>query len=240
MKKSLQLAIPKPCHENWNAFTPTRKGGFCQSCSKEVIDFTRYTDEQVKEYFRSLPQNTCGRFRPNQLKTYTLVEPSPAPRLTWLSVFLSSIMLFFTTRFMQAQSLPKPNTEQVHIKTEINQQTSNARKQLITGVVKSTEDGTPLPGVNVVLKGTVNGTVTDANGEFELQIAKLTGNEVLVFSFIGLKTIEYPLGSLQPPQKLMVEMELDTAVLAGEIIMGGIGTRKISLRRLWWRIKGLF
>jgi len=240
MKKSLQLAIPKPCHENWNAFTPTSKGGFCQSCSKEVIDFTRYTDEQVKEYFRSLPQNTCGRFRPNQLKTYSLVELSPAPRLTWLSVFLSGIMLFLTSRFAQAQSLPKPITEQVHVKGEINQQTNTTRKQLITGVVNSTEDGTPLPGVNVVLKGTANGTVTDANGEFELQIAKLTGNEVLVFSFIGLKTIEYPLGSLQPPQKLMVEMELDTAVLAGEIIMGGIGTRKISLCRLWWRIKGLF
>ncbi|MBX2969219.1 MAG: carboxypeptidase-like regulatory domain-containing protein [Cyclobacteriaceae bacterium] len=149
-------------------------------------------------------------------------------------------MLFLTSRFAQAQSLPKPTTEQVHVKGKINQQTNTTRKQLITGIVNSTEDGTPLPGVNVVLKGTVNGTVTDANGEFELQIAKLTGTEVLVFSFIGLKTIEYPLNNPQISQKMVVEMELDTAVLAGEVIMGGIGTRKISFRRLWWRIKGLF
>jgi hypothetical protein len=240
MKKSLQLTIPKPCHENWNAFTPTRKGGFCQSCSKEVIDFTRYTDEQVIDYFKSRPQNTCGRFRPNQLKTYTLVEPKTTPRLGWLSLFLGGIMLFFTSRFTQAQSLPKTNTEQIHVKGELNQSTSTTRKLRITGVVNSLEDGTPIPGVNVFLKGTVNGTATDVNGEFELQIAKLTGTEVLVFSFIGLKTIEYPLGTIQPLQKLVIEMELDTAVLAGEIIMGGIGTRKISLRRLWWRIKGLF
>lgn len=239
MKKSLQLTIPSPCHENWNTFTPTRRGGFCQSCSKEVIDFTQYTDEQVKDYFKSRPQNTCGRFRPNQLKTYMLVEPKAAPRLGWLSLFLSGIMLLFTSRFAQAQSLPKPTTEQVHVKCEINQQTNTTRKQLITGIVNSTEDGTPLPGVNVVLKGTVNGTATDANGEFELQIAKLTGTEVLVFSFIGLKTIEYPLGTTQPLQNLVIEMEMDIVAL-GEVIMGGVGTRKISLRRLWWRIKGLF
>lgn len=238
MKKSLQLTIPKPCHENWNAFTPTLKGGFCQSCSKEVIDFTRYTDEQVKDYFKSRPQNTCGRFRPNQLKTYTLVEPKATPRLGWLSLFLGGIMLFFTSRFTQAQSLPKTHTEQIHVKGELNQSTSTTRKLRITGVVNSLEDGTPIPGVNVFLKGTVNGTATNANGEFELLVEKLIGTEVLIFSFVGLKTIEHPLGTTQPTQNITIEMEMDIVAL-GEVIMGGVGTRKVSFRRLWWKIKGL-
>jgi hypothetical protein len=239
MKKSLQLTIPSPCHENWNTFTPTHKGGFCQSCSKEVIDFTQYTDEQVKDYFKSRPQNTCGRFRPNQLKTYMVIEPKATPRLGWLSLLLSGIMLFFTSRFTQAQSLPKPGIEQIHVNGEIHQQTSTTSKLRLTGVVKSLEDGTPLPGVNVMLKGTVNGTATDANGEFELEIAKLTSTEVLVFSFIGLKTIEYPITKTQPLQKLTIEMELDTIAL-GDVMIGAVSTRKISFRRLWWRIKGLF
>lgn len=238
MKKSLQLSISKPCHENWNAFTPTGNGGFCQSCKKEVIDFTRFTDEQLIEYFKSLPQNTCGKFRQEQLKTYPLLEPKRAPRLTWFSVLLSSIMLFFTSRFTQAQDLPKPTTEQVYVKGEITQTTS-AKRISITGVVKSIDDNTPIPGVNVILKGTVNGTVTDANGEFELQLLKSSGTEVLLFSFVGFKTVEYPLGE-QPPQKLTIAMEMDTTALGEVVLIGGICARKISFRRLWWRIKELF
>ena len=50
------------------------------------------------------------------------------------------------------------------------------------------EDGSPLPGVNVVVKGTTTGTVTDADGAYSLAVP--AGGDVLVFTFIGLKTQE--------------------------------------------------
>jgi TonB-linked SusC/RagA family outer membrane protein len=68
-----------------------------------------------------------------------------------------------------------------------------AQERTVTGKVTSTEDGSPLPGVNVVVKGTTNGTVTDADGGYSLSVPQ--DNAVLVFSFIGLRSEEVPVGT---------------------------------------------
>ncbi len=67
-----------------------------------------------------------------------------------------------------------------------------AQERVISGRVSSIEDGSALPGVNVVVKGTTNGTVTDAEGRYTLSVPASGGN--LVFSFIGLKTEEISIG----------------------------------------------
>jgi hypothetical protein len=61
--------------------------------------------------------------------------------------------------------------------------TAWAQERVITGKVTSVEDGSALPGVNVVVKGTTNGTVTDAEGKYSLSAPASGGS--LVFSFIG-------------------------------------------------------
>jgi len=67
-----------------------------------------------------------------------------------------------------------------------------AQERVVQGRVSSTEDGSSLPGVNVVLKGTTNGTVTDTDGNFKLNVPATGGS--LVFSFIGLQTQEVVIG----------------------------------------------
>lgn len=67
-----------------------------------------------------------------------------------------------------------------------------AQERVVTGRVTSTEDGSSLPGVNVVLKGTTNGTVTDADGNYRLNIPANGG--ALLYSFIGLQTQEIEIG----------------------------------------------
>src|SRR5688572_15296813 len=67
-----------------------------------------------------------------------------------------------------------------------------AQERVVSGKVTSTEDGSALPGVNVVLKGTTNGTVTDADGNYKLNVPATGG--ILVLSFIGLQTQEVPIG----------------------------------------------
>jgi TonB-dependent starch-binding outer membrane protein SusC len=59
----------------------------------------------------------------------------------------------------------------------------------ITGRVTD-EKEEPLPGVNVLLKGTTNGTVTDANGRYTLSVPEGSSSTILVFSFIGYLTEE--------------------------------------------------
>ena len=66
--------------------------------------------------------------------------------------------------------------------------TSWAQDRTLSGTVTPVEDGSTLPGVNVILKGTSNGTVTDINGAYRLTVPADGGT--LVFSFVGLQTIE--------------------------------------------------
>ena len=70
----------------------------------------------------------------------------------------------------------------------------------IKGIVNDTE-GNPLPGVNIIVKGTDNGSSTDADGTFS--ITAPNKNSTLIFSFIGFETIEY---SLNNKTDLIIEM----------------------------------
>src|SRR5688572_15751105 len=70
---------------------------------------------------------------------------------------------------------------------------SLAQDRTVSGKVTSTEDGSPLPGVNVVIKGTAVGTSTDADGKYSLAVPANGG--ALVFSFIGLESKEFVIGT---------------------------------------------
>ncbi len=67
-----------------------------------------------------------------------------------------------------------------------------AQERVVSGKVASADDGSTLPGVNVVLKGTTNGTVTDAAGAYKLSVPSAGGT--LIFSFIGMATQEVAVG----------------------------------------------
>ena len=58
----------------------------------------------------------------------------------------------------------------------------------LTGKVISSEDQGPVPGVNILIKGTSNGTITDVNGAYTINLE--TSNEILIFSFVGFATQE--------------------------------------------------
>ena len=62
MQKQTSIYIPKPCHEDWNTMTPTQQGKFCSACSKEVIDFSLMSDNQILIYLITLNKNTLYIF----------------------------------------------------------------------------------------------------------------------------------------------------------------------------------
>lgn len=88
-----------------------------------------------------------------------------------------------------------------------------AQDRTVSGKVSSTEDGSPIPGVNVVLKGTSNGTATDAEGKYSLVIPAAGGS--LVFSFIGLESKEVPIGDLSVVD---VSLALDVTQLSEVVV----------------------
>ena len=93
---------------------------------------------------------------------------------------------------------------------------SFAQQKTISGNV-SDQDGLPLPGVNVLLKGTSTGTQTDFDGNYSIQAAQ---GDVLVFSFIGLETKEYTVGSVNT---INVTLGDDSASL-DEVVVVAYGT----------------
>jgi hypothetical protein len=70
MKPDLTISIPKPCPANWDEMIPNELGKFCGLCSLTVVDFTKMSEAEIKEYFVChYGQKTCGRFNSSQLTT---------------------------------------------------------------------------------------------------------------------------------------------------------------------------
>ncbi|WP_339697786.1 TonB-dependent receptor [Algoriphagus aquimarinus] len=98
--------------------------------------------------------------------------------------------------------------------------TGFAQTQEVSGVIISGEDNLPLPGASVLVKGTTNGTVTDIDGKFALNVSG--PSDVLVISFIGFTQMEVAVGS-----KTVFDLTLlpDTKSLE-EVIVVGYGEQK--------------
>lgn len=95
-----------------------------------------------------------------------------------------------------------------------------AQEKTVSGRVTSSEDASPLPGVNVVLKGTTNGAVTDAEGAFSLSVPQNGGT--LVFTFIGLKSQEVEVGARTT---IDIQMEQDATQLS-EVVVTALGVKR--------------
>jgi len=104
-------------------------------------------------------------------------------------------------------------------------QVAFAQQKTITGKVTSKEDGTTLPGVTVVVKGTTIGTVTDANGKYTILVPPKY--DVLIFSFVGMKQQEVQVTS---SGNVDVVMEADVMNIEGVVVTAlGIPREKKSL-----------
>lgn len=89
----------------------------------------------------------------------------------------------------------------------------------VSGKVSGT-DGSSLPGVSIIVKGTTVGTVTDTDGQFSLQIPQ--NAQTLVFSFVGMKPMEVPVAG-----KLVFNVTLEEeAIGVDEVVVVGYGTQK--------------
>ncbi len=239
MKKDFSLSIANPCSENWNAFTPSEKGRFCDSCRKVVVDFTSASDSDIFNFLQTKSSGVCGRFKLNQIKTYSYAEPVKINTgFTLLKAGIISLLLMIISKPGFTQKIPTSvlsETYQTQTPTAVPVQKTD---YIVRGIVRSEEDNAPLPGVSVVLKGTTVGTQTDIEGKFEFP-QKLKKGDVLAFYFIGLKTKEITI----PNHDLLVvelSMEMDMDIM-GEVAITELYTPKQSfLKKAWHKLTDLF
>ena len=182
MSNKINISIPKPCHENWEAMTLEDKGRFCSICTKTVFDFTKASDKEIIEHLNK-DKNTCGRFVSSQLNRDLIVQNEKSSY--WI-IATATLFSFLGIGSQATYSQVKLDTIQTD-KKNLNQDSIKTEKNpfTITGVV-SDELG-PIAGVNIVVKGTIRGTTTDFDGKFAI---KANEKEVLIFTYTGKKTIE--------------------------------------------------
>jgi TonB-dependent starch-binding outer membrane protein SusC len=92
---------------------------------------------------------------------------------------------------------------------------------LVSGTVWD-EEKNPIPGANVLIKGTTTGTVTDVNGQYSIDVST---DDILVFSFIGYQTQEVRVGS---QTSIDIALVTDVAQLA-EVVVVGASIKKTDL-----------
>ncbi|MDO8929636.1 MAG: carboxypeptidase-like regulatory domain-containing protein, partial [Bacteroidota bacterium] len=90
--------------------------------------------------------------------------------------------------------------------------------QKVTGVVVD-ETNSPIPGVNVVVKGTINGVITDYDGRYAI-VPQNPVNDVLTFSFIGLESKEVKING-----QMVINVQMTSSTLEiEEVVAIGYGT----------------
>ena len=97
-------------------------------------------------------------------------------------------------------------------------------QQSVSGIVKSADSGDPLPGVAVIEKGTNNGTVTNADGKFDITVA--SSDAILVFSSMGMQPQEVKASA----SFMTVNLQLESSQLDEVVVTAlGISREKKSL-----------
>ncbi len=88
------------------------------------------------------------------------------------------------------------------------------QSRTVSGVVTAADDGSALPGVNILEKGTSNGTVTAADGSYSITVSQ---NAILVFSFVGYQAKELSAGS---QGNLNIVLDPDVTALSEVVVIG--------------------
>ncbi|MBZ9730011.1 SusC/RagA family TonB-linked outer membrane protein [Salegentibacter sp. JZCK2] len=91
-------------------------------------------------------------------------------------------------------------------------------QETVSGVVSESATGLPIPGANVIVKGTSNGAVTDFDGNYTIQ--DVSEGDILVFSFLGFASTEIP---YEGQATLDVQLDEDQATLE-EVVLIGYGS----------------
>jgi hypothetical protein len=210
MAKKYTISIPEPCNEKWEEMTPTEKGRYCAVCKTEIYDFTNLTHRELAEKLKR-NENVCAKYRPDQLDVDLFAKSD---------INLSKVAMVISLTTAVGISAPaiaqetKAKTEQTIVEKD-RQIPQDSTQITIKGLVKDHSDQTPLPGANVVIKGTDYNIATDYDGLFSITIPhKDKAPITLVFSYVGYSDKEFVITDFTKSQEvLLVELEMSEAIM---------------------------
>lgn len=218
MKNSVQIRVKNACEENFDNFKATTTGGFCENCQKEVVDFTKMSNQELIDFFSMKTKHICGRLKASQLNR-------PLQKNT--SNFLKKSIAFASVSLMVLATAPAVQA-QPSVDLQGNLVAVKAQNQYVVKGTVLDDQNLPLPGVNVVLKGTTEGVVTDYDGKFEFS-RKLQAGDVLIFSYIGYDPKEYKIKATEETLiDITIQFDASDVILMGDIAVEELYSSKKS------------
>ncbi|NCT73878.1 MAG: T9SS type A sorting domain-containing protein [Chitinophagaceae bacterium] len=200
----LKLEIENPCTENWHNMMPDEKGRFCLSCTKQVVDFSKMTDQELIRFFKqNRKTDMCGQLSDWQLNR-VLIE---SPRRRWLPYFLQATLpaILFLNRAEAQQSRLSNDTSVVRRVVEtadlkqLRLLAADSAPVVIRGKVVDHE-GKPVAFASIKVVDTEQYSLTDSTGNFQIHYrgtasevslscsALSFGEAVVVFSLLNEAT----------------------------------------------------
>lgn len=216
MTNDLQIHIPTPCHENWDAMTPEAKGRFCSSCAKVVVDFSVMTDNEVLNFLKNNKGSTCGHFTSDQLDR-PIIETQLQPKRTWRYWLASIASLFVMLQRSAAQTtsaikqgkvlVKKPLAKKLtkHTIQQVSTTTGIMAVPIVMGDISIIEpvlpnaivegivlddNHQPIPFATVTTKAKIGIANTDSLGKFSIDNKYKLDSISLIVSSVGYETKE--------------------------------------------------
>ncbi|MDR1370510.1 MAG: SusC/RagA family TonB-linked outer membrane protein, partial [Dysgonamonadaceae bacterium] len=206
-------------HVKWKPFTIVLLLLFAfatESVSQEKRVTVNLNNASLKEVFDVIEKQTTYRFSYRNIVIDSMKNITISKEEAIVSSVLDEALAGRNLRYtiVSSRSIVISDKQQVPVNS------GDSRKQKVSGIVKDS-DGEPLIGANVMEKGTTNGTMTDIDGNFNLDISP---NAMLTVSYIGYATQEV---ATRNQANVNITLEEDSKVLE-EVIVVGYGVQKKS------------
>jgi hypothetical protein len=238
MTRRASIAIPEPCHENWNDMTAAEKGRFCGSCQKHVQDFTRSSDREILQKFK-VEKNICGRFLDSQLDRELVYPKEKTP--IWVAV-ASGVMSFIAIGSHTVNAQTQPKTVLVS-KTSVRKVVKPATAEIeLIGVVYN-DMAEPIDSALVSVKEYNKSVVTDKYGRFSIIVKP---NSTVIFSKEQHKSQELSFDgnrghlTIYLPLQRVYKQRTESVTVGGAMATGIMMQRRSLAGRLLVNIANLF
>ncbi len=210
-------------------------GRYCSSCSKSVTDFTQMTDQQILDAIINSERKVCGRLTETQLQKQFKIAGQKTNNSV-LPRFLSGLLLFGVVDSTTANEFKteivdnfKGTQNKIGGIEQIKETPKDSLKNIIQGKVIDVDTKEPLSYVNILLKNSTTGTITDENGNFRLTVpdSLISDQVVIVIKYIGYIETEILINSTDLPVLEKILVIYPEPFLIGEVV--------IVKKKKWWQ-----
>ncbi len=236
--KAVKLSIDSPCSENWVNMLATTKGAFCQQCQKEVIDFTKLSDDQIIEFVNNHKGSICGKLKNSQIDP--LINPTPTYKFSQPVYYKLFVGLFVST-FWNSASLAKSSifeskklsvffTEKQSLNSEISEVIKDSA--LFEGLLINLLNNEPQRNQELYIPAFDKTIKTDSNGYFNVLI---NDENLLIkqsFSLIYYNDIKISIVNIS-----ITKVEFSNSYMQTENTITGFVNIEKTIKKKWWQRK---